>query len=267
MTGLGSPGFGPDAVIKIAHAFEQDDESFVIGGQATNLWAWYFQNKSAALKLAGPFTSQDIDYFGSRSVARNVADRLGGKLYVPGPDDHTPNTAKVVATIDGRTVEIDFMGGLLGIVRRELQSSVSELSVPGTIDGKVAQVIIRVLHPLLCFKSRVINMLHPATLRTDSIARKQLDASLIVMQIHIEEALADGDFKEVKECFRTLNRYLKSDAYVKRADRDLGADGLDIIKAFLEDERLDARYREKQLRMMVAKIERKRANRRPPAAI
>ena len=102
----------------------------------------------------------------------------------------------------------------------------------------------------------------PATRRTDAIARKQLDASLIVMRIHIEEALADGDLKEVKECFRTLKRYLRSDTYVKRADRDLSADALDIIKAFVEDQRLDPRYREKQLRMMIAKIERKRSNRR-----
>lgn len=107
------PGISPDTVFQIADAFAKDDEAFVIGGQATNIWALFFQEKEPALKLAGPFTSQDIDYFGAQSVARSVADRLGAKLYIPLPGDHSPNTAKVVASINGQVIEIDFMGAML----------------------------------------------------------------------------------------------------------------------------------------------------------
>jgi hypothetical protein len=58
-------------------------------------------------------------------------------------------------------------------------------------------------------------------------------------------------------------RYLKSDQYVKVADLKLGLDPLDILRAFIDDLRIDARYRRHQLRKMITKIEGKRANRRP----
>jgi hypothetical protein len=63
-------------VIEITSKFEADDDAFVIGGQATNFWAWFYQDKEPALKLKGPFTSEDIDYFGTQDVARNVAGAL-----------------------------------------------------------------------------------------------------------------------------------------------------------------------------------------------
>jgi hypothetical protein len=195
---------GAEEVIQIAGAFEQNDDAFIIGGQATNLWAWFYQEKEPGLKREGPFTSRDIDYFGSQEVARNVANVLGGKLYLPNPDHHTPNTAKVVTTINGKTVEIDFLGTVLGITDRELRRGVSALSVAGTVDGREAQIIIRVLHPLLCFKSRVINMLHPSMRRTGTIAEKQLHASVIIVRRYIDDALSDGDWKEAKDCLRTL---------------------------------------------------------------
>ena len=56
------PSFGAAEVIEIASKFEAADDTFIIGGQATNFWAWFFQEKEPELKLRGPFTSQDIDF-------------------------------------------------------------------------------------------------------------------------------------------------------------------------------------------------------------
>lgn len=263
MSGGGAPVFGAEEVIQIAHAFEKDDRTFVIGGQATNLWAWFLAEKAPELKALGPLTSQDIDYFGSRNVARDVADALGGKLLIPTPDDHTPNTAQVITVINGKDVVIDFMGDVLGILERELKKGVSAIAVSGTVDGKEATVVIKLLHPLLCLKSRVVSMLHPATRRGDLIARKQLDASMIVAKAYIDDALSAGDWREAKECFKALNWNLRSNQYMSRADRDLNIDPLNIIKAFADDQRIDQRYRENQMANMIAEIERRRANRRP----
>lgn len=104
-------------------------------------------------------------------------------------------------------------------------------------------------------------MLHPGLRRSDAIAKKQVDASNIILKAYIDDALKDGDWREAKECFRTLFRYLRSDEYVKNAYRDLAMDPLDVIKAFLNDSRIETRYRTIQLQGMIAKIEQKRARR------
>jgi hypothetical protein len=124
-------------------------------------------------------------------------------------------------------------------------------------------VLIKVLHPLLCLKSRIINMLHPATRRTDRIARTQAEAALVIVRRFISDSLNDPNgWKEARGCFATLYWYLRSDEYVKIADAQLSIDGLAIIWAFVEDERIDQRYRELQLKKMIANIERRRACRR-----
>ncbi len=49
MSTTGRPGLGAAEVIKITSKLEQDDETFVIGGQATNLWAWFYRARDPAL--------------------------------------------------------------------------------------------------------------------------------------------------------------------------------------------------------------------------
>jgi hypothetical protein len=256
------PSFGAAEVIEIAAKFETADDAFLIGGQATNFWAWFFQEDEPELKLKGPFTSQDIDYFGSQEVARTLARALGGELRLPINDDHTPSTAQIVTSIGGRPLVIDFLGEVLGIRDRELRRGVSILEITGEIEGRPATVLIKVLHPVLCLKSRIISMLHPATRRTGQVARMQAEASLVIVRRYIDDALDDSEWKEARECFATLYWYLRSDEYVKVADAQLGIDALAIIRAFTEDERIDSRYRDRQLKGMVANIEGRRARRR-----
>ena len=257
------PAFGAAEVIEIASKFEAVDDAFIIGGQATNVWAWFYQDKEPDLRLTGPLTSEDIDYFGSQEAAGMVAEALGGKLLLPLRDDHTPSTAQIVTTIKGKPLIIDFLGAVLGIGDRELRRGVSILEVAGEIEGRSTTVLIKLLHPVLCLKSRMINMLHPATRRTDRVARTQAEASLVIVRRYIDDTLDDDDgWKEARNCFATLYWYLRSDEYVKIADVQLGIDVLEIIRAFVADERIDPRYRELQLKRMIANIERRRVSRR-----
>jgi len=257
------PAFGASEVIEITSKFEADDDAFIIGGQALNFWAWFYQDKEPALRCKGPFTSEDIDYFGTKEVARHVAAALGGQLLLPEPDDHTPSTAQIITAIHGKRLVIDFLGAVLGVQNRELRRGVSVLEITAELDGKPAKVLIKVLHPLLCLKSRIVSMLHPATRRRDRIARNQAEASLVIVQRFINDALDDADgWKEAHDCFRQLYWYLRSDPYVKMADIALGIDPLMILRAFADEARIDRRYRDMQIRMMIANIERRRAARR-----
>lgn len=92
------------------------DGAFLVGGQALNLWAEYYAS-APELALYGPYTSKDIDYFGQREAARKLARQLNGRLRIPRMDDDTPETAQVVATINGAEIQIDFLGHVLGVRR------------------------------------------------------------------------------------------------------------------------------------------------------
>jgi hypothetical protein len=244
MTTEERPSFGATEVIEIASKFAADEDAFVIGGQATNFWAWLYEDKELDLKLKGPLTSGDIDYFGSQEVASRIATALGGSLFLPKIDDATPSTALVVTNIHGKRLTIDFLGAVLGIQARELRRGVSVVEVTGEVDGAPTTVAIKVLHPLLCLKSRIINMLHPAMKRRDKVARTQAEAAVTIVRRYIHEALDDQDgFAEARECFATLYWYLRSNEHVKVADVELGIDALGIIRAFVDDERIDPRYR------------------------
>ena len=262
MTEFERPVFGAQEVIEITSKFQADDAAFIIGGQATNFWAWFYGDKEPELKLKGPFTSEDIDYFGMPDVARNVAKAIGGKLLLPEADNHTPNTAQIETTINGKPLIIDFLGSVLGVPQRELSKGVSEVQLQAQLDGAPATALIKVLHPLLCLKSRIVNMLHPAMRRSDRIARTQAEAAIVIVRRYIDDALSeDGDWKEARECFSQLFRDLRSDRYVKIADAKLNIDPLDILKHFANDERIDPRYRKNQLQKMIAQIERRRSGR------
>lgn len=257
-----TPAFGAAEVIELTSKFESED-AFLIGGQATNFWAWFYEGREPKLAKLGPFTSKDIDYFGSKEVAAAVANALDGKLLLPEPGDHTSSTAQIVVTFNGKHLIIDFLSVVLGIRNSELEKGVTILEIDAHLDTKPVKVQIKVLHPLLCLKSRIINLLHPTTRRTDLIAKAQAEGALIILCRFIDDALDDQNgWKDVHACFRRLFRYLRHDEYMKVADIKTSVDPLIVLKQFSEDIRIDHRYRNRTLKSMIAKIEGRRKNRR-----
>ena len=253
---------GAEDVIRIASKLTVDDETFVIGGQAVNLWAWIYRDKHPYLSRNGPFTSQDIDYFGSAAAADRFAEAVGGVVRRPGGNDmNTPQTAIVQIDMGGHTITIDFLNAILGVARDELATGVSIVALPAQVDGQFVEIEVPVLHPVLCLQSRIGNMLSPATLRRDDFAWRQLHAAVAVIEVFLHDALAEHDYKEAKRSLRTLFAYLRSHPFGRIADRDLGVDALDIIRRLSEDQRFDPRFRGYQLGGMIRAIEKRRAAR------
>lgn len=263
MTASERPAFGAAEVIEITSKFEVEDPAFIIGGQATNFWAWLYEDREPELAELGPFTSEDIDYFGSKEVAATVADALGGKLLLPEPGDHTASTAQIVTTFNNKPLIIDFLNSVLGVRKDELERGVSELEIDAQLEGKPVKVRIKVLHPLLCLKSRIINIVHPVIQRKDLIAKVQAEGALIILRRFIDDALDDPNgWKDAHTCFRRLFRYLRHDEYMKVADMKTSVDPLIVLKHFADDARIDQRYRNWTLKSMITKIEQRRKNRR-----
>jgi hypothetical protein len=182
---------------------------------------------------------------------------------LPKPGDHTASTAQIVTKINGKSLIIDFLGAVLGVRNDELEKGVSVLEIDAQLDDRPAKVQIKVLHPLVCLKSRVINILHPAIKRTDLIARVQAEGALLILRRFIDDALDDPNaWKDVHTCLRRLFQYLRHDQYMKIADIKTSIDPLSILKSFADDPRIDHRYRNRTLKRMIAKIEQRRKNRR-----
>lgn len=259
------PRFGAEDVIAIASKLNADDASFVVGGQATNLWAWYYRDRSPALEFDEPLTSADIDYFGSFRVAQDFAAAIGGRVLRPDKDTmNSPNTAIVVMEYQGKPLIIDFLNGILGVKLKELETGVATMIVEADLAGKPQQVEVAVLHPVLCLKSRVANMLHPATRRRDSFAWQQLHAAIAVVACYVGERLNQDDWKEARLCLSDLFAYLRSDPMARQAEAELGVDLLGILRDFADDERIEARYRQNQLANMIERIEARAGGRPKP---
>jgi hypothetical protein len=150
------PRFGAEDVIAIASRLGADNASFIVGGQATNLWAWYYRDRSPDLQFDEPLTSLDIDYFGTFRVAHDFAAAIGGRVLRPDADTmNSPNTAIVLAEYQGKPLLIDFLNGILGVTLKELETGVAVILVEADMKNEARQVEIAVLHPVLCLRSRV----------------------------------------------------------------------------------------------------------------
>ena len=71
--------FGPVDVLQISSKLTIDDATFVIGGQATNLWAWFYQDRAPELSSSSELTSKYIDYFGTKKAVESLARGLVGR--------------------------------------------------------------------------------------------------------------------------------------------------------------------------------------------
>lgn len=245
----------PRAVIDIAKILGDDERAFVVGGQALNLWAEYYSQRAAELLEFRPYTSKDIDYFGQRAVAEKLAAGLGGSIDVPSPDDTTFQTAIVHATVQGIDIDIDFLSHVKG-VQRGLEAGVVDLILPYVHEGAEAELAIRLMHPLHCLQSRVANVIDLG--RNDGTSLRQLAAAPIVLREFIVESLDDGEEREAIDILRALFEYLKSDINGRKAHRVLRYDPIDILRHFVDDGRLDTRWRERSLTNMIAQLEGKR---------
>lgn len=110
---------------------------------------------------------------------------MQGTLRIPKPDDHTTNTAIVTyKTPDGRTLFIDFMGTLIGLKNEEIRKLAVELEHHD-------YGFIRILHPTLVLKSRIVN-LHRLSFKRDTNGIEQARLAVLVAKAFFENYVASG---------------------------------------------------------------------------
>jgi hypothetical protein len=198
-------------------------------------------------------TSVDVDFLGNSAQARYLAKGLpNSKVHLPRPfDDVTPNAAMVAGEMGGQPVTIDFMSQIIWVKEDQLKHRFLTLSAIGNNGNEIT---ILCMHPLDCLKNRLgnINRLH----RTDEMAITTALAAVHVTDGFIDELLEMGEIKDAQSALRELEFIIRDKCANKPSYSAHGIDPSVIMSKYLDDSRLDPRYRERTLSGMMGRVSR-----------
>lgn len=172
-------------------------------------------------------------------------------MLLPRLDDHTPESARVEAIIDGHRIEVDFLTHVQGVPDDRLQKSAADLTFKVRAGEGVTELKVPIMHPFHCLRSRIANVVELR--RTDDTAKRQLEAP-IVLRAYINEMLEAGRERDATGTLQALFDYLRSDPTGRKADTIMDNDPADIFQRFVQDERIDQRYRDHNLATMQRQI-------------
>jgi len=156
----------------------------LVGGQALAFWADHLQVERPENLVSG--VTADADFIGDSVLARDLARRLGWKIWIPALDDATPQTGKVThRTKSGTVKQVDFLSGVVGLTTKDLARRAIELEIP-----QIGHL--RVIHPIDVLDSRIQNLHLLPEKRTDAgIAQARL--SVDVARAFIRQEVATRD--------------------------------------------------------------------------
>jgi hypothetical protein len=126
------------------------DPIVLVGGHAVNVWALTYQDRiGELLRPHQPFTSSDMDVYGTRNALLALHHDLGGQLLLSGPREITDGT--LILGVKPDTREIDVLRSVKGIPTIEAQD---------TISLKVCGHDVPVLFPHILLQGKLDNALH-----------------------------------------------------------------------------------------------------------
>jgi hypothetical protein len=221
----------------------------VVGGQAVNFWASFYEARVAELRAAAPFTSKDVDLCAPKADVEEMARRLGGQARLAGFDDHTPNLGTVTYSDEGGTVRtLDVMATLAGLDLRDVR----ETSVPIHYDTASGQSLtFRVMHPVLVMESRAHNVIQLLAYRTPH-GLGQARASVLCAREYLKEMISE-DPKGVLKWNERIFRFRTKDSDGKQIATEYQ---IDAFNAVIADPRLDAKFLATRYPQMVAQVQR-----------
>src|SRR6204780_3675161 len=146
----------------------------LVGGQALAFWADHLRVERPVNLISG--VTADADFIGDSGLAKDLARRLGWKIWIPSLDDSTPQTGKVThRTKSGEVKQVDFLSGVVGLTTKGLVRRAIEMEVPNI--GRL-----RVIHPIDVLDSRIQNL--------HLLPEKRTDAGIAQARLAVEVARA-----------------------------------------------------------------------------
>src|ERR1700689_2467029 len=156
----------------------------LVGGQALAFWADHLRVERPVNLISG--VTADADFIGGSGLAKDLARRLGWEIWIPPPDDSTPQTGKVThRTKSGEVKQVDFLSGVVGLTTKDLARRAIEMEMPNI--GRL-----RVIHPIDVLDRRIQNLHLLPEKRTDAgIAQARLAVDVARAFIRQEVATRD----------------------------------------------------------------------------
>lgn len=177
----------------------------LVGGQA--IIAWIKHYNITIPNSESPALTQDVDFFGSHKEAKLLANEIGAKISIAGIDDHTPNTAVLSfrSSITNKILIIDFLAYLIGLNEHEIRDLAVEIKFE-SLNG------IKVLHPILCLKSRIANI-HKLESKRNGNGITQARMAIEIVRKFLEEiSQGENGLRQALNAVKMLKKIALSDA-------------------------------------------------------
>lgn len=227
----------------------------LIGGQALNYWAHRFARNNP--KLARPFTSKDVDFFGDEDTAKACGSRLDSEPILRPPDNLiAANCAILPFTLDHLSGEIDFVDKPCGLDPAEIEPSALTIHLKDK-DGNRTGQSFRVLHPLLLLESRIANLTTLPSRDPEHDGGQALDqarAAIEVTRDFLKMLLDEGRIDAARKLNERIFKFCVNTMDGKTVHARFGLEPFDAI---LTDPRLPEQFattRYPQMQRELAKV-------------
>jgi hypothetical protein len=121
----------------------------LVGGQAVNLWAIYYEDRTRDL---APFVSRDVDVLGDRQTLTDLAATIGAKPQFFPLKPPSNEIGVVIAHDDsGQAMLVEVLRNVHGVTNEELRDSAFEMAIGSK------SVRVRVPGPVALLKAKIAN--------------------------------------------------------------------------------------------------------------
>lgn len=198
----------------------RSEKTVLVGGQAVAFWV-----KQFGLRPRLPALTVDIDFLATRAEAKRVAARLSVRhvLKTAMLDDNTPNSTVLLVMLDGypQPVLIDYMAGIIGVDSKAVEKSAVEVE----FDGQP----LRIIHPLHLLQSKIGNLYHLGSKRTEAGVEQARLAIQITASFLEQARLAK---RERLKAIESIGKYAAT-APARYAAESFGLDCLNAVPVSL----------------------------------
>lgn len=236
----------------------------LVGGQAIHVWVDHYMRQGRVPELVPdvPYTSKDVDFYGTRAQVAELAHRIHGRAVLPTMDDATGMSGYVIyRDAHGAERQIDLVPPF-GMQAAEVVAGALGVRVPGASGAQC-----RVMNPVHCLESRVHNVVGlPQQYHTEQ-GLKQLRAAVSCAREFLRDVLdtppaPDLDpVRDVLDLNERIFQFCTRDLHGKRVYAQTGVDPFGVV---LADPRLGALFmtrRYPQMRSLLESVRRKLAGR------
>ena len=161
----------------------------LVGGQAVNLWALYYEARTAEL---APFVSRDVDVLGDRETLKELAKLAGTKPQIFPLRPPTNEVGVVIAKdAEGEPLLVEVLRYVHGVSNEELRAPLYTMAL--------GETRVRVPGPIALLKAKIANVAEIAqTGRQDARHVVILDRLMPAYLLELQAAAAEGRMDERK---------------------------------------------------------------------